>query len=141
MISSVLSDPDVRKALRQAWEDSQPGLRGGHEEGGFIVERTPGEFAVVRWTRGQQNRIMVPSHSGCQYQGKRIVATFHTHPNTGSDFQQEPSDTDIRAVRDDPELKGMGYEGEYVISQWTIYRINPSGHVDIVEATNELGKV
>lgn len=36
------------------------------------------------------------------------------------DFQ-EPSDTDKRAVRDDPDLKGEFYEGELVISQKKVY--------------------
>jgi hypothetical protein len=59
----------------------------------------------------------------------RIVASFHTHPNTGADFLQEPSETDKRAVRDDPDLKSAAYVGEFVIAQETIYRITPDGQV------------
>jgi proteasome lid subunit RPN8/RPN11 len=58
-----------------------------------------------------------------------IVASFHTHPNTGSDYLQEPSETDRRAVRDDAELKGKFYEGELVVAQGNVYLITPQGTV------------
>jgi hypothetical protein len=35
------------------------------------------------------------------YDGKDIVASFHTHPNTGSDYLQEPSETDKRGITDE----------------------------------------
>jgi hypothetical protein len=40
---------------------------------------------------------------------------------------QEPSETDKRAVRDDPDLKGNDYVGEFVISQAVIYLVSPAG--------------
>jgi len=61
-----------------------------------------------------------------------IIATFHTHRNPGPDFQQEPSLTDIRAVRDDPDLRHTDYEGEYIISAKTIYRVRNTGEVEVV---------
>jgi len=64
-----------------------------------------------------------------------IVASFHTHPNTGSDYLQEPSETDNRAVRDDPDLKGEDYVGEFVISQAVIYLISPTGQVREMDDT------
>ena len=67
-----------------------------------------------------------------------IVATFHTHPNTGSDYLQAPSETDKRAVRDDPDLKGTFYQGELVISHETIYLIAPNGQVSEVGNTQEM---
>lgn len=63
------------------------------------------------------------------------MASFHTHPNTGSDFLQEPSETDKRAVYDDPDLRGASYVGEFVISQETIYLITPTGQVREVDET------
>jgi len=66
-----------------------------------------------------------------------IVATFHTHPNTGSDYLQEPSETDKRAVRNDPHMKGACYEGEFVISAQTIYRIEPTGQVSEIAQTKD----
>ena len=67
-----------------------------------------------------------------------IIATFHTHPNTGSNYLQEPGETDRRAVCDDPDLKGMAYVGEFVISQATIYLIAPSGQVREMGNTREV---
>ncbi len=64
-------------------------------------------------------------------EGCEIVASFHTHPNTGPGFLQEPSETDKRAVRDDPDLKGAAYEGELVISADWIYLIAPNGRVTV----------
>jgi len=58
-----------------------------------------------------------------------IVASFHTHPNTGPDVLQEPNETDKRAVRDDPDLKGIEYIGEFVLSDETINLVTPSGRV------------
>jgi hypothetical protein len=117
----ILYDPVVRTALKQAWEDSQPGLTGGHEEGGFILRDSDGNLSVQRWPRGQQSTIMVPPHQNCQINDQDIVATFHTHPNTGTDYLQEPGETDKRAVRDDPDLKAAFYKGEFVISAQSIY--------------------
>lgn len=69
------------------------------------------------------------------------MATFHTHPNPGSDFQQEPSLTDIRAVRNDPDLRHPEYEGEYVIASEWIYRIEKNGDVAPVGHTNAVLKI
>jgi len=125
----VLNDPAVRAALNQAWHDSAPGVATGHEEGGFIVREADESLSVLRWSHGEQDTILVPPHEGCQIAGKEIIATFHTHPNTGDDYLQEPSETDKRAVRDDPDLKGASYVGEFVISQETIFLIKPTGQV------------
>ncbi len=135
---TLLSDPTVRAALQEAWRDSQPGVSGGHEEGGFVVRDPSGSSSVIRWPRGAANSIVLPPHRDCRIGGKDIVATFHTHPNTGPDYVQEPADTDIRAVRDDCELKGASYLGEFVISQARIYLISPDGRVREVAETSAL---
>ena len=132
---SVLDDDIIRGLLLQAWQDSQPGTVAAHEEGGFVLRNTDGSLGVERWPQGVQNQILVPPH----LDGKRfelsIVATFHTHPNPGPDFQQEPSLTDIRAVRDDPDLSDPEYEGEYVIASEWIYRIRKNGQVEAARET------
>jgi hypothetical protein len=135
--TSILDNPVVRAVLRQAWEDSQPGPMGGHEEGGFILRDSADNLSVERWLYGQQNSIVVPPHPDCQIDDQDIVATFHTHPNTGSDYLQEPGETDKRAVRDDPHLKGAFYQGEFVISAQTIYRITSTGQVSGVAQTED----
>lgn len=134
---ALLDDLAVRAALRQAWEDSRPGPTGGHEEGGFLLRDAMGLLSAERWPPGVQNSIIVPDHAGCKRRDRDIVATFHTHPNTGSEFLQEPSVTDTRAVRDDPQLKGPSYAGEFVISQETVYLIEPTGHVTDLGATRD----
>lgn len=114
---TLLSNATFRAALKQGWKDSQPGTTEGHEEGGFIVRVSAGTLDVVRWPKGEQSSIKLPPHPNCKLDEKDIVATFHTHPNIGSDYLQEPSEADKRAVRDDPNLKGDFYEGEFVLSQ------------------------
>src|SRR5262245_7191796 len=126
---TILHNPLVCKALRQAWLDSQPGVSGGHEEGGFVIQVSARRLSVARWPTGVQNSILVPPHPGGTIGGNPIVASFHTHPNTGADFLQEPSETDKRAVRDDPDLKGAAYVGEFVIAQEKIYLIATNGQV------------
>src|SRR5438093_501249 len=100
-IEAILKNPDIRAALKLVWRESQPGSSAGHEEGGFIVQDPAGSLQVIRWPRGASNTIDVPPHPGCRAEGLPIVASFHTHPNTGPDDLQEPSETDKRAVRED----------------------------------------
>ena len=132
---AVLANTDVHHALQQAWIDSNPGMTGGHEEGGFIVRDADGSLSIRRWQKGSQDTIQVPPHENCMFDGLEIVASFHTHPNTGSDYLQEPGETDKRAVRDDPDLKGEDYIGEFVISQAVIYLVSPAGQVREMDDT------
>jgi hypothetical protein len=129
---SPLDDEFVRLELQRAWQESDPATTESHEEGGFILQHPDGRQVVERWPRGAQNEINVPPHPGGRRGGLLIVATFHTHPNPGSDFQQEPSLTDIRAVRDDPDLSHPEYEGEFVIADEHIYLVSRYGEVTVV---------
>jgi hypothetical protein len=108
----ILHHPTICAALLQAWRDSTPGETGGHEEGGFIVQESTGEYCVLRWPQGKKDVIQVPPHKNCKIGGDEIVASFHTHPNTGS-----------------KNLKGVNYVGEFVISHETIYLVTPEGHI------------
>ena len=127
---SVLDNADVRQALRQAWADSRPGTLEVHEEGGFIVRDESGGYQIERWPCGETNRMVVPPHSAGRRGAGLIIATFHTHPNPEPDYQQEPSLTDIRAVRGDTDLRHAEYEGEFVIAAEQLYRILPNGLVE-----------
>ena len=133
--NDLLENESILVELNRAWIDSEPDISGGHEEGGFIVADDDGSLAVVRWEKGLQNEIVLPPHKNCFVDRKDIVASFHTHPNIGNDFQQEPSLTDIRAVSDDFDLKGEFYLGESVISEQNIYLIEPAGDYHVIGAT------
>lgn len=106
---AILHNPLVREALRQAWLDSTPGISGGHEEGGFVIQVSPRKLRVVRWPKGVQNSILVPPHPGCTIGGSNIVASFHLHPNTGTDFLQEPSRGEAFAMMP-PDLCILGWQ-------------------------------
>jgi hypothetical protein len=134
----LLSDNVVIEALSQAWLDSKPGTTGGTEEGGFVVEDDNGDRSVIHWPAGSQDELMVPSHTGCRVSGKKIIATFHTHPNTGDAYRQEPGRVDIRAVSGDPDLKESYYAGEFVVSQQWVYLIGQSGEVAQIAATEDI---
>ena len=134
----VLENKEICTELQKVWKDSQPGASGGHEEGGFILRKQDDTLVVSRWPKGELNNIFLPPHQNCKFDNFDILASFHTHPNTGSDFFQEPSVTDKRAIRDDLDLKGEFYEGELVISEEKIYVISPNGHVDEIGERKEL---
>ena len=136
--AEILQSSEIVTQFKQAWQDSEPNVSGGHEEGGFIVVDDLGFLSVVRWEKGAQYEIVLPPHRNCFVGGKTIVASFHTHPNTGADFQQEPSLTDIRAVRDDFNLKGEFYLGEFVVSQENVYLIEPLGQTNVIGKTTEI---
>src|SRR5438067_1633804 len=110
----VLDASNIRDELRRAWDESMVGTPDAHEEGGFVVLAPDGASHVVRWPRGDQAEIAVPAHPNCEFDGEPILASFHTHPNVGDEFLQEPGLTDRLAVRDDPDLKGPRYQGELV---------------------------
>ena len=46
--NAILSNPSVRAALQDAWAASEPGVSGGHEEGGFVTRDENGNLDVVR---------------------------------------------------------------------------------------------
>ncbi len=51
---------------------------------------------------------------------------------------QEPSETDRRGVRDDANLKGSLYVGEFVVADDMIYVVAPSGAVREIDRRAEL---
>jgi hypothetical protein len=122
----------------QAWQDSSPETDGVHEEGGFVLRSLDGSLMVERWPRGVQNEILVPPHPDGKRGDSLIIATFHTHPNSGPEFQQSPGMTDIRAVLNDPHLGHDEYEGEYVIATRFVYRIRRNGDVELMGETSVL---
>lgn len=84
--TALLQDSSIVAELKQAWQDSEPNVSGGHEEGGFMVVDDLGALRVERWGKGSQNVIILPPHQNCHVEGKAIVASFHTHPEHGRRF-------------------------------------------------------
>ncbi len=138
MMNELLHNPVVREALKQAWHDSEPGFAGGHEEGGFLCLATDGTIMVDRWQRGEKSEIQVPPHLDGKRNGEIILATFHTHPNTGNSFDQEPSPGDCQSVEQDPDLKHREYVGEFVISKDSVFVIRPSAAIVNIGPTPEV---
>lgn len=66
--------------------------------------------------------------------GRHVSHTSHT----GAEFLQEPGETDRRGVRDDADLKGALYIGEFVIADEMVYLVTPSGTVREVDRRAEL---
>jgi len=60
------------------------------------------------------------------------------HPNIGPEFLQEPSETDRRGVRDDADLKGPLYGGEFVIADEMICLVTPGGSVRELDRRTDL---
>ena len=135
---TAFDNPTIRDHLLMAWNESEPGTANAHEEGGFVLQSDDGSLIIERWARGAQNKITVPNHDGGMRNGMKIIATFHTHPNPGENYLQEPSPTDIRAVRDDPDLAHADYQGEIVISTELTYVIAKSGTITVAGRTSDL---
>ena len=76
----ILGAPSVQKALRDAWSESQPGSRDGHEEGGFILLSEDGAYSVSRWPKGETDRIQVPPHPNGLFKHQAILATLSYSP-------------------------------------------------------------
>lgn len=124
--------------MAEAWVESQPGSATAHEEGGFILRRPEGQFAVERWPRGTARKILVPEHAGGARPGGIVVATFHTHPQAGPRFPEGPSLLDVSTVLGDPDLRHPEYLGEFVIGVEWLYQIGPTGIIDRIGRTAEL---
>ena len=134
----ALDDSGERAALWQAWLESGPDTPNPHEEGGFVLLEADGRLSVERWPQGGQDRIEFSGYASGLRRGRPIVATFHTHPNPAPEYRQEPSRTDIRAVRDDADLQHSYYEGELVIAREATYPIHSDGQVLLLGRTMEV---
>jgi hypothetical protein len=137
--SELLSDSTVIDAMRRAFEESDVGGRNPVEQGGFILkDPLTGTFSVALLPAGAADSLVYPVCSDGMHDGKQIVGSFHTHPNTGPDWQQEPSLQDIRLSQEYPETMGAH---QFVISQKTIYHIDDDGAVGVAGRTVDLLKL
>lgn len=69
------------------------------------------------------------------YQNQRIVGSFHTHPNIGPEWQQEPSEQDVLVSIEYPETMGPHH---FVVARDTVYHIDNQGCVSEVGATSQI---
>ena len=134
----LLAELAVIAGMSRAWLESQaddPIER--HEEGGYIVLNPDLTHGVQRWPRGQQSRIAPPplDANNC-YNGRAVVAAFHTHPNppideVGREWEQRPSESDRRwhARR---KLRG------FVVSRALIYEIDADANIAVLGKRNEV---
>jgi len=134
--TELLADPNVIAAMREAFEESDVGGPIPIEQGGFILRHPEtGDLVVERLPSVGRDSFSYPICSDGRYNGKEIVGTFHTHPNTGSDWTQEPSPQDIRLSKEFPETMGSH---QFVVSVETIYHIDNEGDVSEACRTGEL---
>jgi hypothetical protein len=105
-VVDALSDPAILAELARAWEDSLPHDHANrHEEGEYIVRNDDLSYGVVRFSRGGDVYIApLPLDGNSCYEGREVVAMFHTHPNPPEEidrlgvvnvYPQEPSDHDL----------------------------------------------
>lgn len=133
-----LFDDGICRQLAAAWRDSQPDVSAArHEEGGYITQGADGSLSLDRWPRGMQARIVPPPlEPENRYNGKMVIATFHTHPNPSIDeegqrWEQAPSLAD-RRWHQRRSLPGL------VVARSLVYRIDSSGGVSVVGPREEV---
>jgi hypothetical protein len=131
-------EPFLLAEFARTWQDSlsdKPSDR--HEEGGFALHNTDGSVSVERWPRGERFRITPPplDDDNC-YNGKVVIAAFHTHPNPpvdelGRQWQQEPSVADRR-------WHGRRKLPGFVISRDFVFAIDANGSFRIIGKRDEV---
>lgn len=132
----LLDEATIRSALRDALLDSRPGTKAPIEQGGFIVRDSGTLRPVVRRLNiGQADSFQIPLCPDGKFQGEQILGSFHTHPNTGPLWQEEPSRQDIRLVTEYPETVGRWH---FVIGPERTYCIVNDGTVRTLGATDDV---
>ena len=132
------TDPTIAAEMSRAWRESQPDdPLTRHEEGGYIVQNADLSYAVERWSRGENSRI-VPPPLDCNscYDGKVVVAACHTPPNplvdeVGREWEQAPSESD-RRWHGRRRLRG------FVISRMLVYEIDVNATVFVLGERDEV---
>jgi hypothetical protein len=134
--ADLLSDPQIVAGMRRAYQDSEVGGDTPVEQGGFLLyDSIADRLDVGRLPAGHQDSMSFPICSDGTYSGKLIVGSFHTHPNVGPQWRQEPSPQDIRLSIDYPETMGPH---QFVISHDMIFRIDNDGTVVEMGSTIQL---
>ncbi|MDA0806445.1 MAG: Mov34/MPN/PAD-1 family protein [Planctomycetota bacterium] len=132
----LLNDIAIRTAMREALRESRPGTKHPIEQGGFIVLDAITLRPVVRRLNvGQADSFQIPLCPDGQFHGEPIIGSFHTHPNIGPEWQEEPSRQDIRLVTEYPETVGAIH---FVIGPAKTYAITNDGTVSVLGRTDDV---
>ncbi len=138
-LRDLLGHQSVIAGMRQAYVESDVGGSRPSEQGGFVVrDSQSGLITVIRLPSSARDSLSYPLCPNGLYQGQEIIGSFHTHPNVGKEWRQEPSPQDIRLSKDYPETMGTH---QFVISRETIYHIDNDGLVTVVGRTAEVLKL
>lgn len=119
-----LADPRVRKVLRDAYANSNPGEGDFYdpsrkEQGGYIIRRDSavgrflfGEYKVQWWEPVGPDYI----YPDLPPDNENVVCSFHTHPNNGAGYDPSASQADWTE---------WGHEStpHYIVSGSGVYRI------------------
>lgn len=134
--TELLGDVGVIDQLRRAYHESGVGTHRPIEQGGFIVrDPASGVAKVIRLPARDRDSLAYPICADGMYQGRQIIGSFHTHPNTGTEWRQEPSAQDIRLSLDYSETMGPH---QFVIAREKIYHIDNDGVVTEMGPTQQL---
>jgi len=134
--NELLADAALVGGMRQAFVESNVGEANAIEQGGFIVsDPLDGTLVVIRLPAAACDSLSYPICADGTYEGREIVGSFHTHPNTGPEWQQDPSPQDIRLSQDYPETMGPH---QFVIARDVIYHIDNNGVVTGMGGTPQL---
>jgi proteasome lid subunit RPN8/RPN11 len=135
----LLDDVTIKIAIRQALLESLPGTDQPTEQGGFIVrDATTLKPVVRRLSVGQADSFQIPLCPDGRFHGEEIIGSFHTHPNIGPEWQEEPSRQDIRLVTEYPETVGAIH---FVIGMARTYSIANDGTVNVLGTTDEVLRI
>lgn len=135
-LGELLAHPSVIAGMRLAYVESDVGGTRPTEQGGFLVQDSQTGFvSVIRLPSSARDSLSYPHCPSGLYQNQEIVGSFHTHPNTEKEWQQEPSPQDIRLSKEYPETMGSH---QFVISHERIYHIDNDGLVIDLGRTDKL---
>jgi hypothetical protein len=123
-VDDVLNDPVVQDALDRAWDASDEGTPGEHEEGGDIYQcreaNADGSYSyrteIRPWPPGTSEGI-APSRTPTMTGPCRFVATYHTHPGGAGDDGNDnhlPSGDDEHGSANEgvPGIIRWGHDGD-----------------------------
>jgi hypothetical protein len=124
--------------ISRAWRESNTqNAAGRREEGGYILQNPDSSYGVARWPRGEKSRIFPPplDANNC-YNGKVVVAAFHTHPNppvdeAGQEWEQGPSESD-RRWHIQRQLRGI------VVGWMFVYELDVDGTISVLGKREEV---